>query len=114
LRIGTRNVLSLYRPGASNILKQEVEKLETYLVALQEIRLLGNDTMEKKNCVIFYSCIPVNHALGVQFYVNSRLLPNILRFEPVNVRLCWIRVLGKFRIYSITNAHVPTEDKDDE
>jgi hypothetical protein len=28
--------------------------------------------------------------------------------------LCWIRVRGKFRDYSIINAHAPTEDKDDE
>jgi hypothetical protein len=47
-------------------------------------------------------------------YVNSRLLPNILRFVPVNDRLCWIRVRGKLRNYSIINAHAPTEDKDDE
>ena len=52
--------------------------------------------------------------MGVGFYVNSRFLSNILRFEPVNDRLCWNRVRGKFRNYSIINAHVPTEDKDNE
>jgi hypothetical protein len=56
----------------------------------------------------------VRHVFGFGFYVNSRFLPNILRFEPVNDRLCWIRVRGKFRNYSIINAHAPTEDKDDE
>jgi len=84
------------------------------LVALQEIRWLGNGTLEKKKCVIFYSCNPVRHVLGIRFYVNSRFLPNILHFVPVNDRLCWIRVRGKFRNYSIINAHAPTEDKDDE
>jgi hypothetical protein len=53
------------------------------LVALQEIRWLRNGTLEKKNCVIFYSCNPGRHVLGVGFYVNSRFLPNILRFVPV-------------------------------
>jgi hypothetical protein len=48
LRIGTWNVLSLYRPGASNILKQEVEKVRMDLVEFQEIRWLGNYTLEKK------------------------------------------------------------------
>jgi hypothetical protein len=46
--------------------------------------------------------------------VGKWYLPNILRFVPVNNRLCWIRVCGKFRNYSIINAHAPTEDKDDE
>jgi len=114
LRIETWNVLSLYRPGASNILKQEMEKVQMDLVALQVIRWLGNGTLEKKNCVIFYSCNPVKHVFGVGFYVNSRFLSNILRFEPVNDRLFWITVRGKFRNHSIINAHAPTEDKDDE
>jgi len=98
LRIGTWNVLSLYRPGASNILKQEVEKVQMDLVALQEIRWLGNGTLEKKNCVTFYSCNPVRHVFGVGFYVNSRFLSNILCFEPVTNRLCWFRVRGKYKI----------------
>jgi len=99
------NVLSLYRPGASNILKKEMEKVQMDLVALQEIRWLGNGNLEKKNCVIFYtrSCNPVKHVFDVGFYVNSRFLSNILRFEPVKDRLCWIRVRGKFRNYSIIN-----------
>ena len=84
LRVGTWNVLSLYRPGGSNILKQELEKVQMDLVALQEIRWLGNGTLEKKNCVVFYSCNPVRYVLGVGCYVNSRFLPNILRFVPVN------------------------------
>jgi len=75
---------------------------------------LGNGTLEKKNCAIFYSCNPVRHVLGVGFYFSSRFLPNILRFEPVNDRLCWIRVRGKFRNYSIINVCAATEDKDDE
>ena len=84
------------------------------LVALQELRWLGNGTLEKKNCVIFYSCNPVRHVFGVGFYVNSRFLSYILHFEPVNDRLCWIRVRGKYRNYSIINVHAPTEDKNDE
>jgi hypothetical protein len=52
LRIGTWNVLKLYRPGASNILKQEMEKVQMDLVVLQEIRWLGNGTLEKKEITL--------------------------------------------------------------
>jgi hypothetical protein len=48
LRIGTWNVLSLYRPGASNILKQEMEKVQMDLVALQEIRRMQDNLPCKK------------------------------------------------------------------
>jgi hypothetical protein len=48
LRIGTWNILKLYRPGASNILEQEMEKVHMDLVVLQEIKWLGNCTLEKK------------------------------------------------------------------
>ena len=83
------------------------------LVTLQEMRCLGNGTLEK-NCVFFYSCNSVRNVFGVGFYVNSRFLMNILRFDPVNDRLCWIRVRGKFRNYSLINARTRTEDKEDE
>jgi hypothetical protein len=52
LRIGTWNVLSLYRFGASNILKQEMEKVQMDLMPLQEIRCLGNGTLEKKEITL--------------------------------------------------------------
>jgi len=109
LRIGTWN-----RPGARSILKQEVQKLQMDLVALHEISWLGNGNLEKKNCLIFYTCNPVRHVFGIRFYVNSRFLSNILRSEPVNDRLCWIRVRGKHRNYGIINAHDPIEHKDNE
>jgi exonuclease III len=112
--IGTWNVLSLYRPGASTVLKQDLEKVRIDLVALQEVKWLGTGTLEKNNCAIFYSCNPVRHVQGVGFYVNSRLLPNIVHFEPVYDILCWIRFRVKFRNYSVINAHAPTEDKADE
>jgi hypothetical protein len=45
--------------------------------------------------------------LTKDFYQISCVL-NLLAID------CWIRVRGKFRTYSIINAHAPTEDKDDE
>jgi hypothetical protein len=52
LRTGTWNILKLYRPGASNILEQEMEKVHMDLVALQEIKWLGNGTLEKKEITL--------------------------------------------------------------
>jgi len=102
-------VLSLYRPGATIASKQELEKVRMDLLALQEVSSLATGTLEK-NCAIFYSCKPVRHVLGVGFYDNSRLFPNILRLNPLIID-CQIRVHAKFRNYSNINAHAPTEDK---
>jgi hypothetical protein len=57
LWLGTWYVLSLYRPGASTALKQELEKVRMDLVALQEMRWLATGTLDNKNCAIFYSLI---------------------------------------------------------
>jgi len=42
------------------------------LVALQEIRWLGNGTLEKKNCVIFYSCNPVKHVFWALVFMLTQ------------------------------------------
>ena len=46
-------MLSLYRPGASTALKQELEEVQMDILALQEVRSLATGTLEKKNCAIF-------------------------------------------------------------
>ena len=34
-------------------------------------------------------------------------------FQSKPLRMCWLRIRGKFFNYSIINAHAPTEDKSD-
>jgi hypothetical protein len=46
--------------------------------------------------------------------ISRRIRENLLECEPVNDRLCRIRIRGKFRNLTIISAHAPTEDKEEE
>jgi hypothetical protein len=37
----------------------------------------------------------------------------VIGFEPINERLCILRVTGKFNNTTMICAHAPTEEKDD-
>jgi mRNA deadenylase 3'-5' endonuclease subunit Ccr4 len=49
LRIGTWNVLSLYKSGALKKLLSQLDSYKTDIIALQEIRWTGEGIIDKKN-----------------------------------------------------------------
>jgi exonuclease III len=93
----------------------EVLKLGIDLVALQEIRLQGHGEINKKNFAVIYSG-PENRTgqNGKRFIISRKIKESILECEPINDRLCRIRIRGKFRNLTIILAYAPTEDKDEE
>jgi hypothetical protein len=92
---------------------QETEKYKTDICALQEIRLPGEGTMPKKNYMILYSGNKNGkHEFDIGFYVNRQIMDNIIDFEPVNYRICKIRVKLKFCNLR-TSILAPTEGKED-
>jgi len=44
---------------------------------------------------IFYSG-GENHEGGVEFVIKNSILPNIVRFELINDRICYIELKGKW------------------
>ena len=87
------------------------------LVALQEIRWLGNGVHNRrgKQCYdIYYSCHDRHRVLGTGFAVGPRLKSVIIDFMAINDRLCTLRMQGKFFKISLKNVHAPTEEKDEE
>jgi exonuclease III len=111
-KIATWNVSTLYRAGAVGERAQETEKYKTDICALQEIRLPGEGTMPKKNYMILYSGNKNGkHEFGIGFYVNRQIMDNIIDSEPVNYRICKIRV--KLKFYNLrTSILAPTEGED--
>ncbi|PSN34558.1 hypothetical protein C0J52_16762 [Blattella germanica] len=50
---------------------------------------------------------------GVGFLIHKSLKSSILHFDPINERLCTLRMKGKFCNTSIICTHVPTEEKEE-
>lgn len=115
IRIGTWNIRTLYIPGALRNINSEIAKYKLHIVALQEIRWLGNGNVQAENATVFYSGTNSNrHEKGVGIVVNNTILPCIKKFEAVNERICYIHIAGhKFDLILI-NCYAPTEEKDEE
>jgi exonuclease III len=71
--------------------------------------------INKTNLTVIYSG-PENRTgqYGAGFIISRKIKESILEWEPVNDRLCRIRIRGKFRNLTIISAYAPTEDKEEE
>jgi endonuclease/exonuclease/phosphatase family metal-dependent hydrolase len=113
LKLFTWNVLTLYRAGALRVLSDELKKYKADIVALQEIRWIGKGVMKKKDYDLYYSCHNKKHEFGTGFWVSKRMKNNVIAFEPVNERICKLRIRGRFYNTTLITVHAPTEEKDD-
>jgi exonuclease III len=115
LIFGTWNVQTMLQLGKMTEIADEVLKLGIELVAIQEIRWQGHGEINKKNFTVIYSG-PENQTgqYGTGFIISRKIKESILEYEPVNDRLCRIRIRGKFRNLSIISAYAHTEDKGEE
>ena len=95
------------------MLLDQLEKYYVDITCVQEVRWIESGTVEKKNCIIFYSCDNKEHKLGTGFVIHKKVKHFIMNFQPKSPRMCWLRIRGKFFNYSVINAHAPTEDKSD-
>lgn len=107
----TWNVLSLYRPGATQKLLDELLKYKIDILAVQEIRWNGNGIIDKRNHRIYYSCHESAHSLGVGFIVSKKMQHLVIGWQHIDERMCVLRIKGKFFNMSIINVHAPTEEK---
>jgi exonuclease III len=105
----------MLQPGKMMEIALEVLKLGIDLVALQEIRWQGHGEINKKTFTVIYSG-PENRIgqYGTGFIISRKIKGSILEWEPVNDRLCRIRIRGKFRNLTIISAYAPTEDNEEE
>jgi hypothetical protein len=67
LNIGIWNVRSLYTAGALKTLINELSAYKTDIVALQEIHWTGSGILEKRDCILLYSCDNKYHILLMGF-----------------------------------------------
>jgi hypothetical protein len=67
---------------------------------------------DKKNYVILYGGhIGDKHAFGTGFYISRYSMDNLLAFEPVNERICKVRMKLKYYNLTLISLHALTEKK---
>ena len=68
----------------------------------------------KKNYMILYRGHKSNkHEFGTLFCISRHIIHNLLDFEPVNERICKIRVKLKYYNLVLISTNTPTEEKDE-
>ncbi|KAI5717474.1 hypothetical protein M8J77_006391 [Diaphorina citri] len=113
LRFGTWNVRSLFTPGAFDKLLIEAKKYNLDLVALQEVRWVGEGSITKDGYKLIYGGTD-KHFLGTAFLIRDKYCGNIKKNAFISDRLSYIRMRGSFNDLVIFNVHAPTEDSEDE
>jgi exonuclease III len=111
LRIGTWNVLALYKGGALKQLENVLQDYKVDIIVLQENRWIGQGVLEKRNFSVYCCCRKCKHEFGCGFMVISKIKHSVIDFKPINHRLCTLRARGRFDSLSLICAHAPTEGK---
>jgi exonuclease III len=86
LRIGTWNVLTLYKGGALKQLENVLQDYKVDIIALQEIRWIRQRILEMMNCSVYYCCQKSKHEFGCGFVVNSKIKHSVINLKPINHR----------------------------
>ncbi|KAL4113922.1 hypothetical protein QTP88_017474 [Uroleucon formosanum] len=110
-RIGTWNIRSLYKPGALKSISDAIKKYKNVLItALQEIRW-PEGSVKTEGMTLFYSGNKNGrHINGVGFLVSELLLPHVKHFEPINDRICYMRIADKSGDLMLICVYAPTEN----
>jgi exonuclease III len=92
LRIGTWNVLSLYRSHALRNLTDIIQTYKVDIVTIQEVRWTGQSIMGKKECMVYYSCHKRLQQFGTGFIVSKKVSDLVIVFQPINMRIRKLRL----------------------
>lgn len=83
------------------------------VAALQETRWKGQGELRKRKYSIFNSDGEKPGWRGTGFYINEKVRKSILLFEPINDRICRLKIKGRFQNVTMLSVYAPTEDSDE-
>ncbi|XP_068082863.1 craniofacial development protein 2-like [Anabrus simplex] len=111
--IATWNVRTLNKPGALNSLKQEMEKYNIGIAAIQEVRWKGNGVFRSSRYTVLHSGGARGTIGGKGFLVEDRYKSAVLNFKPVNERICTLRMKAPFFNITFVCVFAPTEEAEE-
>jgi exonuclease III len=106
----------MLQAGKMAEIADELLKYDLDITALQEIRWKGYGRIKKPRYeyTLLYSGAEKQGEQGVGFIIKRSLENSIIDFEPINSRLCKVRIKGKFCNTTVVNAYAPTESAKEE
>jgi hypothetical protein len=78
------------------------------------VRWCGNGIFDSRDFTVCYNWNKEQTQFGRGFAIHKTYKSLIMDFNPVNERLCSLRMKGKFFNTTLVCVHAPTEEKDDE
>ena len=98
--IATWNVRSMLQAGKMEETAGELKKYNTQITALQEVRWPQDGWTKKKKYTLLYSGLKTTKGQhGTGFLITGWATQCILGVEPINERMCKLRIKGKFYMW---------------
>lgn len=115
-KIASWNVRTLRRQGELKALTDTVKKAKLDITAIQENRWTGKSLVLGQEYTFYYSGNDGSkrREFGTGFVVFGKARDSVIDFNPINERICTLRVRTKFFNLTLINVHAPTEEKTDE
>jgi hypothetical protein len=90
----------------------ELKKYNMQITALQEVRWPQDGWIKNKNYTLVDSGSKTSKwQHGTGFLITGCATQCILDFEPINERMCKLRMKGKFYNMTTVSVYPPTEDE---
>ncbi|XP_060530044.1 craniofacial development protein 2-like [Cylas formicarius] len=113
-RLGTWNVRTLYTAGKLDNLVQEMERHETDILGLGEVKWLNSGQCTTEKATLYYSGNNHNnHCNGVGFIVHKNIGKSVKNFIAHSDRAALIRLKAAPVDINIIQVYAPTLDKPD-
>lgn len=114
-KLATWNVRSLLRPGGLRTLTTALRTAKLDITAIQETRWPGKNLLTSGDYKFYYSGKSDGpREFGTGFMVFGKSRDAVIGFNPIDERMCTLRIRGKFFNYTLINVHAPTEEKQSE
>ena len=115
INAATWKVRTMLVPGRMIEVANEMQKAGVNILALQEVRWVGQERIDKKDFTMFYSEPKTRTGQGgTGFIIDSVTRKSLIYFEPINERMCKLRLRSKLRNVSLITVYAPTEESNEE